>query len=720
LDKSLPLETPNLTKSHKKKQQQHRQHTQSHKTQPNSDQADQHIAYLEAELAAYQAQLASLTSPSVTKEKTHKIRLLNQDIRRLEEENSRWEADFDQRVLQVIQEHDNIEYNLRQKIALLEADGEKHSQKVKELQAQLDSTRKGLHVAEAANVEFEKRLETFAHLLVTSPIRTDMSLAQPPFARDSRSIRQKRLSFHRFPTAGSFHQQASVLEHQDVDLNRPLSEGAVIYDSDVEWDASKQESFISDTPRNSVNFDHLLNQDPSAPAYRARPNRRMRRFHGGSHLPKPLILSSAQLPPVLASAPLFEAHESPPSAFPFPHVQFVTRRASCHDFTPSTGRPRARTNADGLSLSFLSPRDPIVLLPPSDDFKTPTQPKPFPESTPCSSIGPSAGRNLLDELYAARNDGDGDDTTIEISSSPVEATPVATLNSKPSDECYALNTIRSSSSISTSIGRSVSGTLRLRHQRSISEATGLSMFPMSSSRRVSSSSQQASGSQIDKTKTRSGSKDKDNSNNNTILARLIALLQSPYSMVKLCVSRAHRAFMLSRTLRRFQWMLLHAVLGPLATRKLMACQVSADNKILAASLGENFVEGRGDGMEMSDDEEDDFEDERDMTPRPLHRQHDQRQSNHRNRNTKKQRQDQQSQQQQEEDRKREMIMQAPMLSRHSPWLWIRFSLTLAFAVAVAVREGPASLMLVGGRGGDGGEQDSEQFEREQVEREGLV
>jgi hypothetical protein len=34
-----------------------------------------------------------------------------------------------------------------------------------------------------------------------------------------------------------------------------------------------------------------------------------------------------------------------------------------------------------------------------------------------------------------------------------------------------------------------------------------------------------------------------------------------------------------------------------------------------------------------------------------------------------------------------------MLSRHSPWLWVRFSLTLAFAVAAAVREGPAALMM---------------------------
>ncbi|KAG9705978.1 hypothetical protein KCU59_g22531, partial [Aureobasidium melanogenum] len=234
----LPPEAPNLTKSRKKHQR-----TQSYKSNPDSDQADQHIAYLESELAAYQTQLASLTSPSAAKEKGQKIRLLNQDIRRLQEENSRWEAEFDERVLQVMEEHDGVEYNLRARINTLEADSDNYLQKVKELQAQLDATRKALDIAEAANVEFEKRLETFAHLLVTSPIKTETPLAQPPFVKESRSTRQKRLSFHRFPTAGSLHQQASMPEQHEVDEQRPHSEGAVQdhFDnavSDAEWDAS--------------------------------------------------------------------------------------------------------------------------------------------------------------------------------------------------------------------------------------------------------------------------------------------------------------------------------------------------------------------------------------------------------------------------------------------------------------------------------------------------
>ncbi|KAI5206793.1 hypothetical protein E4T39_02296 [Aureobasidium subglaciale] len=417
----LPPEAPNLTKSRKKHAR-----TQSYKSNPDTEQADQHIAYLESELSAYQTQLASLTSPSVTKEKGQKIRLLSQDIRRLQEENARWEAEFDERVLQVMEEHDGVEYNLRARINMLEADSDNYAQKVKELQAQLDATRKALDIAESANIEFEKRLETFAHLLVTSPIKSEAPLAQPPFTKESRSTRQKRLSFHRFPTAGSLH-QASMFEQQEHEESRPHSEPAAqeYFEnpiSDAEWDPSKRESIISDASRNSIDFSLFLNNEPPPSSSRARPNRRMRRFHGGSHLPKPLILSAAQLAPILASAPPYEPHDSP-RAFPFPDVDRAPRRASSdqEDTTPTPQQTSSNSNNT---------------------------------STDYSSIGPNLGRNLLEELHAVRHDEDSQTA----SSGP---TPFATLNAKPADF----------SSHSTSIQRNVSGAMRLRHQRRTSSLT---------------------------------------------------------------------------------------------------------------------------------------------------------------------------------------------------------------------------------------------------------
>jgi hypothetical protein len=656
---SLPPEAPNLTKPRQKHQR-----TQSYKSNPDSDQQDQHIAYLESELAAYQTQLASLNSPSVTKEKGQKIRQLNQDIRRLEQENSRWEAEFDERVLQVMEEHDGVENNLRARINMLEADSDKYLQKVKELQAQLDATRKALDIAEAANVEFEKRLETFAHLLVTSPIKTETPLSQPPFTKESRSTRQKRLSFHRFPTAGSLH-QASMLEHHEGEESRPHSEGAVqdYFDnpvSDAEWEASKRESFVSDASRNSIDFSLLMNQDPPPSSSRARPNRRMRRFHGGSHLPKPLILSAAQLAPILASAPVYEPHDSP-RAFPFPDVHAAPRRASCHEFSPITGRRRAKTTTDGLDTTLLPPfntTDSSSSIPSTEEDKTPTPQHANASHTTSAeypSIGPNTGRNLLEELHAARHDDDSQTT----SSGP---TPFATLNAKPTD--------LPSSSHTTGIQRNVSGALRLRHQRSISEATGLSLYPPSS--RATSS---ALPPPTPKT--------------NGLVEVMKELLRQPFKIARRCVARAHQAFLLSRTLNRFQWMLLHALLGPLATRRLMACSLHENAILMQAPYRQTSSSPSRESHEDTDDEPESS----DVELSPCHSRQSRRRASPSTCVFETQRKVQKRRSSQGLRSERQKREEAPMLSRHSPWLWVRFSLTLAFAVAAAVREGPGALMV---------------------------
>jgi hypothetical protein len=589
---------------------------------------------------------------------------LNQDIRRLEQENSRWEAEFDERVLQVMEEHDGVENNLRARINMLEADSDKYLQKVKELQAQLDATRKALDIAEAANVEFEKRLETFAHLLVTSPIKTETPLSQPPFTKESRSTRQKRLSFHRFPTAGSLH-QASMLEHHEGEESRPHSEGAVqdYFDnpvSDAEWEASKRESFVSDASRNSIDFSLLMNQDPPPSSSRARPNRRMRRFHGGSHLPKPLILSAAQLAPILASAPVYEPHDSP-RAFPFPDVHAAPRRASCHEFSPITGRRRAKTTTDGLDTTLLPPfntTDSSSSIPSTEEDKTPTPQHANASHTTSAeypSIGPNTGRNLLEELHAARHDDDSQTT----SSGP---TPFATLNAKPTD--------LPSSSHTTGIQRNVSGALRLRHQRSISEATGLSLYPPSS--RATSS---ALPPPTPKT--------------NGLVEVMKELLRQPFKIARRCVARAHQAFLLSRTLNRFQWMLLHALLGPLATRRLMACSLHENAILMQAPYRQTSSSPSRESHEDTDDEPESS----DVELSPCHSRQSRRRASPSTCVFETQRKVQKRRSSQGLRSERQKREEAPMLSRHSPWLWVRFSLTLAFAVAAAVREGPGALMV---------------------------
>jgi hypothetical protein len=399
------------------------------------------------------------------------------------------------------------------------------------------------------------------------------------------------------------------------------------------------------------------------------------------------------LAPILASAPIYEPHDSP-RAFPFPEVHVATRRASCHEFSPITGRRRAKTNTDGLELltrpSFTT-TDSSSSIQSSEEDKTPTPQHAnasHTTSTEYPSIGPNTGRSLLEELHAARHDDDSQTT----SSGP---TPFATINAKPTD--------LSSTSHSTSIQRNVSGALRLRHQRSISEATGLSLYPPPS-------------------RTTSSTYPPPTTRKSSGLVEIVKeLLRQPFKIARRCVARAHQAFLLSRTLNRFQWMLLHALLGPLATRRLMACSLH-ENAILmqapyrSSSVSphrETRVEDTDSEVENSDVELSPCPSRQSRrraspsrcvfdTPRKLQK----RKSSQglRNPQGSKTEQGLRNQRQSRDDT-------APMLSRHSPWLWVRFSLTLAFAVAAAVREGPGALMVECERndtkGGGGGEDEAE-------------
>lgn len=45
-----------------------------------------------------------------------------------------------------------------------------------------------------------------------------------------------------------------------------------------------------------------------------------------------------------------------------------------------------------------------------------------------------------------------------------------------------------------------------------------------------------------------------------------------------------------------------------------------------------------------------------------------------------------------EEQERQRNLENGVLGRHSPWLWIKFSLTLAFAIGAAIKEGPGTIL----------------------------
>lgn len=609
-----------------------------------------------------------MTSPTVAHARSLKMRALNAESRSLQEQVTAWETKFHERVREEIEERSNVETGLKARVRLLEVDTESYAQRVKEMQTQLEQTKRALDIAESANIELEKRNETFAHLLVTSPIKEEFP-ANSPFNAKKTHVRQRSM-LPRFPTTGSllapanlpvlapsaslpnqFHPKDDLgllgppLEPLPIVMHtpQPRTENSIQEESPGTDASSNRDSIISTS---SLTFSDIMAAGEMCQSTgRARPSRRMRRFHGGSVVPKPLILSStSQLPAVPATAPPYEPHESPP-CFPFPEI--VVRQRNLQ-ISPLSGRRRALTSADGLTLADFHP------LSPQEGF-TPSQPSssgeslahlPSPnsavtESTPrdFSSLGSAVGRNLFEELRRVKDTS----TTTDDTSSHSRSTPVTMEKLlRPSD----------SSTTDSSLSRT---RRRLYHQRSVSEQTALPLSPT-----------------VPSLHSLIHARSHKRRKNSPILTIFSDLWRSPYLLARRCFSRAQSAMLFSASVNKLQWWLVNFLLGPMVTRRMMGCSSSSSegehqhhNHLLLSPIEERILMSRRRARRQA--------------------QRSRKTSSSLNVNASSS-----SGENANEDAECETCPQHQLL-KHSPWMWIKFSLTLAFAIGAAIKDGPAVL-----------------------------
>ena len=118
-----------------------------------SAEASKYIEHLEMELAAAQSQLSSITSPSVTRQRSSKMRTLNAETRQLHEEIAEWGAKYEERVQEEVDRHCTVELELRTQIRSLEQHVEETRLKVSELEGQLEGATQSMQAVEAANVD---------------------------------------------------------------------------------------------------------------------------------------------------------------------------------------------------------------------------------------------------------------------------------------------------------------------------------------------------------------------------------------------------------------------------------------------------------------------------------------------------------------------------------------------------------------------------------------
>ncbi|KAK4554245.1 hypothetical protein LTR86_008773 [Recurvomyces mirabilis] len=416
-----------------------------------SGEARMYIDHLENELAQTQEQLRVVNSPTVTRQQSSKMRTLNAETRHLQEELAEWEARYDQRVQEIVDEHTEIETGLRKQVRKLEQDAEESRYRLQELEIEVDAVRIAAETAEAANVNLERRLEIMSEILATSPTKIELHSIIPGMHKKKQHQRPKSM-LPRFPTASSLHmsperpprtQPASPLipftEAPTTFFPEPF-EPPLTSESDIPSDA---ESIFSGPPTSLNNggggdggsTTSLEPQQPVDPfnpwttqAAKTRPARRMRRFGPGSHGPKPLILpSTSQFYEPAFSAPALERSETAPVfAFPVyerevgmgmgmgilgegrmgedesPSSLLVRRRASTtadqrtfdhlaaspFSFSSSSSRPPSSSSRMMVDESLLG-----IQCPASEQAEQRT-PRDF------SSLGSVAGRNLMDELCA--------------------------------------------------------------------------------------------------------------------------------------------------------------------------------------------------------------------------------------------------------------------------------------------------------------------------------
>lgn len=632
-----------------------------------------YIEHLESELAAVQTQLASMTSPTVLQARSLKMRVLNAESRALQDEVAEWEHKFHERVQEEVEERTKIESGLKARIRLLEGDTEDYAQKVKELQAQLEKTTVVISAAETANIELERRIDAISGL-VASPRKPELSRAESQARR--RHSRHKSL-LPRFPTTGSLNlpsramdppttpnlskpglARSSSVDHSSTRRALRIDVNKEALDALTGGESGQRQSTPTETSSSSCSSKRFSWTTPdcyttldSVAASTGRPSRRMRRFHAGSVMPKPLLLPSttSYSYAVPASAPVMEREQTPPQ-WPFPELPDVAEIPTTRNFDfllspmPGNGRRRALSCIEDVAAAmrrtsnpFLSPMPFPAAMAKSSSNSTPSG---FPSSdrttADLSSIdAPPVGRNLFEELQRVADVSDPSDPPESIilngftSASPTDTPRASQAGS------IRFNT--------THIG------LRKRawtsHHRTVSDQTGISaaaLLHRFDDDEMSDEEEEAG-----------------------FCALVTDIFRQTYDTARQALMYAQNITLRSTTVQKLQWWLVQVLLGPMMTRRMMARSMregrrqkrlqrvqALSRSPMHRARGAMEVPGPSIWLEGPDS--------------------DTRHSRKRNNDE----------------------LQVNWIQRHNPWLWLRFSIALIFAIGAALRDGPGVVLGV--------------------------
>ena len=639
----------------------------THRRRSVSAEMSKYIEHLESELATTQSQLSAIALPTVVKEHNSKMRTLNVESKHLQDELAEWEAKYEQRVQEEVDKHCAVESALRNRILHLEQDVEDTRLRVHELEVQLDGTSENLQAVEAANLNLEKRIEIMSELLAASPTKIDFN-AQTP-GRSQKHIRPKSM-LPRFPTASSLitsperqprtqptSPMFSFANLSPTLLHSPSHSALLLDNSPLQSDYTSEAesvfseaSFTGDSMTSTENFEGRTSFNPwnmpPPPNNKSKPVRRMRRFGAGSMGPKPLILPSTSQydNSQPSSAPALERRETTPViAFPRPRFDELG--------SPLGGRRRASTIATELSIPHIiaSPIDSDTTHEFNDEtllsLSSPVSPISHDMTQRLSSFGSVGGRNLMDELTAIRSN--------EWTESTEPASDVQTRTRSWSGASLVKTGSAAAESSNLDEIRLTSRALAADTESRVTSTTSGTAVPAHHRKRSRSVNIPAAGCSV------------------SAFDRLRFLFgdlwRSPIELARHLIQAAQARVRIPRPLLNVQWWLVGVLLGPMARRRL-------------ASHGECCDESNEESLLLRDTPAKSITDQ-EMAYGTMHETPPAPSTPNINRSTGR--------------RRRHTVTKTRCVhrrSRHSPWLWLKFSITLAFAIGAAFKDGPGSLL----------------------------
>nr|POF17477.1 hypothetical protein CFP56_12891 [Quercus suber] len=640
-----------------------------------STEHSKHIEFLEAELEAVQSQLRAQISPTVTRQRATHIRSLSTETKQLQEQVDEWEKKFDERLQEMLEPYLEAEADIRARARALEEELELSRYRIGELEGQLDVKTQNMESIETANFDLEQRLEMMARLLASSPSKIDLQTVKPSNVIEGTRRKQLRPKsmLSRFPTVSSLitfpehHPQVHFSPHMharsqttpspfgDASWRQPrLSIETNLHHSDHSSDAA---SVFSEAP---MTADSMTSEDLSEPATggfnswnhytvhsaRPRPGRRMRRFGAGSVGMKSLILPvTSNCENVVSARPhkYVERRGTMPSLES--HSRPLSRAGEVDSPCSSVSRRRASTDADrttssSFALTPFAP-SPHVSDNRSDLYRAPDSQGSGTTTRRYSSYGIVAARNLLDELSAARSSNsspsmNGDRPFSSAGSRDSQAIDHTTLESYLSNHSSPIRRI----SLSSSLIRSTPAATTVQSYGRITPVSHCNTSVWTQLRIIFGD-----------------------------------LWRSPVDIVRHFIFSTQTHMRIPGPLRNVQWWLIGVLLGPMARRYMVrrnpdqSC-ISPNRRERQALIGPPEPAGEDMAYGNAYNSPRSTPDREPMSGK---------------------------------GRKRVLVSPGAAVkegaccahhasAKHSPWMWLRFSLTLAVAVGVAFKDGPGNLL----------------------------